>query len=230
LGKRACRAAQARDVTLTRARRESARRLGVRLPLRTGVTMADTAGGEGDNDPMIWVRAPPVGDSGALLNEHAALVDGEGALDGRVPDEVLNDGVPEVPDEVLDNEVLNPPRRTVTVEEIEDEGDNLGVGDDECGAPFIEEFDDPRAGQPINESRAERFDLRAHMASVGRFASPKDFEVAELLMTTKMTNESRDEHLKSRKVSSLLGRRLAQLLMYLLHSTRGRLHGHMSVP
>ncbi|KAG8728761.1 hypothetical protein FRC10_004599 [Ceratobasidium sp. 414] len=98
-----------------------------------------------------------------------------------------------------------PPRHPVTVEEIEDESDNPvvvdtgGEVDGECGAPVVEEFNDPRAGAPIDDSRAQRFDLRAYMKSVGRFASPKDFEVAELLLTTKMTNASRDEHLKSRK-------------------------------
>ncbi|KAG8728564.1 hypothetical protein FRC10_004832, partial [Ceratobasidium sp. 414] len=110
-----------------------------------------------------------------------------------------------------------PPHHPVTIKEIEDEGkppleeiedesdnpvvvDTGGEVDGECGVPVVEEFNDARAGAPIDDSHAQRFDLHAYMKSVGHFASPKDFEVAELLLTTKMTNASQDEHLKSRKV------------------------------
>ncbi|KAG9086653.1 hypothetical protein FS749_003498 [Ceratobasidium sp. UAMH 11750] len=119
--------------------------------------------------------------------------------------------VEEVPDKA-DNPALHmPPGHHAILKEIGD-GDNpatadagedvVDAGDDiygECGEPFVESFSDPRAGTPINDSRAVPFDLRAYMKSVGVFASPKVFADVELLMTTKMTNEGRDNHLKSRR-------------------------------
>jgi hypothetical protein len=179
-------------VELARANREEARRLGLHLPLRTGVTLADAEGAEEEGEPMVWVQenTAPGEENGTPGEENIA------------------------PGEEHAARPAPPPRHGVTIEDVEDEDEYRGQGgnrdegedlDDECGAPFVEEFIDARAGQPIDESRAPPFDLRAHMASVGPFASPKHFEVAELLMTTKMTNASRDEHLKSRKVSQLCG-------------------------
>jgi hypothetical protein len=196
--------------------------------------MADAEGAEAEDDPMLWVRAATAAENATPVEEDAASVDGEGARDEEMPSV---DGVePRISPTPPGTPLPTPPRHRVTMEEVEDEGDHpqaaADVGedmDDECGAPFVEGFCDARAGQPIDDSRAAPFDLRAHMASVGRFASPKDFEVAELLMTTKMTNESRDEHLKSRKVSSSLSRQVAQLLTYLLHSIRARRHGRTLV-
>jgi hypothetical protein len=75
------------------------------------------------------------------------------------------------------------------------------VDDGECGKEFIERFPDERAGKPINETRAEPMDLRAHMLASGHMANPVHFEVAKLLLSSKMTDNGRDAHLKSRKVS-----------------------------
>ncbi|KAG8695142.1 hypothetical protein FRC09_009368, partial [Ceratobasidium sp. 395] len=59
----ACSAAQARDVALARVAREEARRLGIRLPLRTGVTwddLGDEGEGEGEGEHGIpLVRTDP---------------------------------------------------------------------------------------------------------------------------------------------------------------------------
>jgi hypothetical protein len=174
--------------------------------MRTGVTLADAERAEPDEDPMVWVQenaAPGVntapGGNTAPGEDNTAPMDEAGA-----PGEPHAQPGP-------------PLRHPVTIEEVEDEGENPSEGedmDDECGVPFIEEFSDARAGQPIDNSRAVPFDLRAHMASVGPFASPKHFEAAELLMTTKMTNDLWDEHLKSRKVSELYGQRVMQLTTY----------------
>ncbi|KAG9096299.1 hypothetical protein FRC06_008818, partial [Ceratobasidium sp. 370] len=63
---------------------------------------------------------------------------------------------------------------------------------------FVKPFPDPRAGAPINNRVAEALDLGAYMASMGNLGNPDDFETAELLMTTGLTNAGRDAHLKSR--------------------------------
>ncbi|KAG8706213.1 hypothetical protein FRC08_001206 [Ceratobasidium sp. 394] len=66
---------------------------------------------------------------------------------------------------------------------------------------FIEDFPDPLAGSPISNDRAPPPDLDAHMRSCGRLKDPFNFEVAELLLTTGLTDEAKDQHLKSSIVS-----------------------------
>ncbi|EUC56336.1 hypothetical protein RSOL_172170, partial [Rhizoctonia solani AG-3 Rhs1AP] len=64
---------------------------------------------------------------------------------------------------------------------------------------FVEEFPDPTAGAPISDERTLPPDLGAYMRRCGPMADPEHFEVAELLMTSKLTNADKDRHLKSRK-------------------------------
>ncbi|KAG9124258.1 hypothetical protein FRC07_012231 [Ceratobasidium sp. 392] len=64
---------------------------------------------------------------------------------------------------------------------------------------FIEEFPDPFAGAPISKDHAPPPDLKAHMKSCGSLANPDNFEVAELLMTSGLTDQAKDRHLKSKK-------------------------------
>ncbi|KAG8793369.1 hypothetical protein FRC12_002889 [Ceratobasidium sp. 428] len=71
-----------------------------------------------------------------------------------------------------------------------------------CGGLYVEEFPDPLAGSPISNERVSPPDLKAYMQSVGKMADPETFEVAELLMTSGLTDAAKDRHLKSTMVSS----------------------------
>ncbi|QRV76877.1 hypothetical protein RhiJN_19722 [Ceratobasidium sp. AG-Ba] len=62
---------------------------------------------------------------------------------------------------------------------------------------LVEDFPDPLAGAPISNERIPEPDLEAYVNATGTMANPKDFEVAELLMTSGMTDETKDRHLKS---------------------------------
>ncbi|KAG8785857.1 hypothetical protein FRC12_017093 [Ceratobasidium sp. 428] len=66
---------------------------------------------------------------------------------------------------------------------------------------FVEDFPDPDAGAPISNERIPEVDLAAYMKSCGDLADPKHFEVAELLMTSGMTDEAKERHLRSTLVS-----------------------------
>ncbi|KAG9079187.1 hypothetical protein FRC06_007892, partial [Ceratobasidium sp. 370] len=188
------------------------------MPLRTGVSWADAEGA--DEFPFPIVRLDPSmedvtveGGADAPSEEDGSAANAADPLGSPPPQHTPSRTplrhpvtVEEVPDEGDNPAQRRPsPRYPVTVEELPDEGDNpvgadVGGGDvEECGEPFVEEFSDPRAGAPIDNSRAEPFDLRAYMKSVRHMASPKFFEDVELLLTTKMTNEARDRHLKSRR-------------------------------
>ncbi|KAG8779913.1 hypothetical protein FRC12_023714 [Ceratobasidium sp. 428] len=202
-----CADADARDVARARATREEARRLGIALPLMTGVPLDEVI-----NDLNLhaedWAPLvdPPPGDATMAAGDTTTAATGATTADAANPDDTRMSDPPTPP-----RAPSQAPADQDSTEQGLDEGGGEGNGDGngrggegerdhgECGKPFVEPFFDPRAGQPINDSRAEPFDLRAHMKSVGRFASPADFEVAELLMTTKMTNAARDAHLKSRK-------------------------------
>ncbi|KAG9123592.1 hypothetical protein FRC07_014616, partial [Ceratobasidium sp. 392] len=210
----ACAAADAQDVAHARATCEEAQHLGIALPLMTGVTFNDVVDTL-DLHAEDWV--PPVdppagdatmaaGDTTMTAGDATMAATGATTADGANPDDTpMSD--PPMPPRVP----LQAPASVDSTRQGLDEGGGKGNGDGngrggegerdhgECRKPFVEPFSDPRAGQPINNSRAEPFNLRAHMASVGRFVSPANFEVAELLMTTKMTNAARDAHLKSRK-------------------------------
>ncbi|KAG9080792.1 hypothetical protein FRC06_006159, partial [Ceratobasidium sp. 370] len=62
---------------------------------------------------------------------------------------------------------------------------------------YVERFPDPRAGAPINNKRAEPPDLDAYMAARGNLGNQFHFNTAELLLTTGLTGDGRDRHLKS---------------------------------
>ncbi|KAG9095093.1 hypothetical protein FRC06_010133, partial [Ceratobasidium sp. 370] len=63
---------------------------------------------------------------------------------------------------------------------------------------YVEDFPDPLAGAPISEERVPEPDLDAYMRSCGTLADPWNFEIAEMLLTSGMTDEAKDRHLKSR--------------------------------
>ncbi|KAG9080740.1 hypothetical protein FRC06_006204, partial [Ceratobasidium sp. 370] len=62
---------------------------------------------------------------------------------------------------------------------------------------FVEDFPDSLAGSPISKDHAPSPDLDAYMQSCGTLADPFHFEVAELLSTTGLTDEAKNQHLKS---------------------------------
>jgi hypothetical protein len=68
---------------------------------------------------------------------------------------------------------------------------------------YVEEFLDSLAGEPISNDCLPPRNLDTYMRSCGSMANPEDFEVAELLMTSGLTNADKDRHLKSNKVSIL---------------------------
>ncbi|QRV81052.1 hypothetical protein RhiJN_09067 [Ceratobasidium sp. AG-Ba] len=63
---------------------------------------------------------------------------------------------------------------------------------------FVKKFPDPRAGAPISNEIARPPDLWECMVWAGNLGDPDYFDMAELLMTTGLTNIGRDVHLKSR--------------------------------
>ncbi|QRV95465.1 hypothetical protein RhiJN_23483 [Ceratobasidium sp. AG-Ba] len=69
---------------------------------------------------------------------------------------------------------------------------------------LVEDFPDPLAGAPISSEWIPEPDLEAYINTTGTMANPKDFEVAELLMTLGMTDETKDRHLKSVLVSDIV--------------------------
>ncbi|KAG9082626.1 hypothetical protein FRC06_004918, partial [Ceratobasidium sp. 370] len=68
---------------------------------------------------------------------------------------------------------------------------------DENEGDYVEYYPDPCAGAPINDKTVEPLDLDAYMATAGDLGVPFFFNTAELLLTTGLTGEGRDEHLKS---------------------------------
>ncbi|KAG9083719.1 hypothetical protein FRC06_004403, partial [Ceratobasidium sp. 370] len=63
---------------------------------------------------------------------------------------------------------------------------------------YVEDFPDPLAGAPISEDLAPEPDLEGYLRSCGTLADIWNFEVAELLSTSHMTDEAKDRHLKSK--------------------------------
>ncbi|KAG8729393.1 hypothetical protein FRC12_021012 [Ceratobasidium sp. 428] len=199
----ACTAAQARDVENARVARDEAQRLGIALPLRIGYSLDEALDAFGlhgyEQIPFIRTDAPADPPADGATAPSGANADDETMANAN---DSPTSGPPTPPR--APSPAAAPPPAGEDVAEPDVDRWGSGGGEDgrdhgECGKPVVEAFSDPRAGQPINDSCAEPFDLHAHMKSVGRFASPADFEVAELLMTTKMTNAARDTHLKSRK-------------------------------
>lgn len=92
------------------------------------------------------------------------------------------------------------------VEEVEDEEQvparPSGAWSD-SSAVFIEHFPDTNAGAPISNDCTYKLDLHAYMQTTGALMDPDNFEIAELLMTTGLTNGERDRFLKSKLVSAI---------------------------
>lgn len=216
-----CRDAQTADVEKARKARKAAQQVGVRLPLLSGLTLEDAAGT--DQDTMPWVRLDdPLtypGDANAPLasttpppedanGEHEA----ESIEDSRV-DNTTGKGVDMVDD----------------VDGAGDADDEGGDSDGECNEVHVEQYPDSRAGQPIDDSRAEPFDLRAYMRARGDFANADYFDIAKTLMTTKLTNDGREVHLKSRVVSSIQSRTVKACSPY-SNSIGTEAHGRTLAP
>lgn len=72
------------------------------------------------------------------------------------------------------------------------------------GGLYVEAYPDSLAGAPISQDHAPAPDLDAYMQSCGRMGDPENFETAELLMTTGLTDAAKDRHLKSNKVSIII--------------------------
>ncbi|KAG9079990.1 hypothetical protein FRC06_007208, partial [Ceratobasidium sp. 370] len=62
---------------------------------------------------------------------------------------------------------------------------------------FVEPFPDPRAGAPINDKTAPAPNLGEYMANAGNLGIPRHLDTAELLLTTGLTADGRDQHLQS---------------------------------
>jgi hypothetical protein len=101
---------------------------------------------------------------------------------------------------------------------------------------YVEDFPEPAAGAPILDKHRLPPDLEAYMRRCGPLADPDHFEVAELLMTSGMTNANKDRHLRSKKVSTTFEamcevkankRKLIQ--NKITHSTRTRHPGHIAM-
>jgi hypothetical protein len=66
---------------------------------------------------------------------------------------------------------------------------------------YVEEFDDPLVGAPISNELKPGIDLDRYIQSTGRLGHAGNFEVAELLMTSGMTDSAKERHLQSTLVS-----------------------------
>ncbi|KAG8734101.1 hypothetical protein FRC10_011942 [Ceratobasidium sp. 414] len=62
---------------------------------------------------------------------------------------------------------------------------------------FVEHFPDRRASAPINDKTAPAPNLNEYMAATGNLGIPRHLDTAELLLTTGLTADGRDEHLRS---------------------------------
>ncbi|KAG9078478.1 hypothetical protein FRC06_008343, partial [Ceratobasidium sp. 370] len=62
---------------------------------------------------------------------------------------------------------------------------------------FVEPFPDPRVGAPINDKATPAPNLDKRMADAGNLGIPRHLDTAELLLTTGLTANGRDEHLRS---------------------------------
>jgi hypothetical protein len=179
-----CKAAQARDVAQARATREAAQRAGIRMPMLSGLDW-DTVE-SADEVPMPWVRL----DNPFAREEPAAVPTpprSEHSASSLAPEESAAGDA----NQMAEGEADDP------AADADDEGGDT----DECGVAYVEKFPDPRAGQAAEGVRDVPFNLRAYMHERAEMANPQIFDIAEMLMTTKMDNVGRDVHLKSRLVS-----------------------------
>jgi hypothetical protein len=69
--------------------------------------------------------------------------------------------------------------------------------------PFVERYPCEKAGKPIKPDIAYVPDQHEYMRACGNLANPEWFSISELLMTTGMTKQARDTHLKHPVVSLL---------------------------
>lgn len=175
-----CRDAHAADVEKARRARLAAQRVGVRLPLLSGLTLEDA--GDADDEVMPWVRlndpltppedaAPPPAPTTPPTEDTNGECEAE-SLEENGVDSTTGEGV-DVDGDGGGN----------------DADDERGHSDDECNQVHIEQYPDSRSGQPIEDSRAEPFDLREYMRAPGDFANANCFDIAKTLMTTKLTND-----------------------------------------
>jgi hypothetical protein len=68
---------------------------------------------------------------------------------------------------------------------------------------YIEPFPNPLAGAPITDDVLPPIDLEIYMRSCGEMGKPDSFEMAELLLTTGLTDAGKNRHLQSVLVSSI---------------------------
>jgi hypothetical protein len=87
-----------------------------------------------------------------------------------------------------------------------DEGQGMAAGRpnwvDQVTGWYIEPFPDPLAGAPISDEVLPPIDLEIYMRSCGEMAKPDNFEMAELLLTTGLTDAGKNQHLRSVLVSN----------------------------
>ena len=100
-----------------------------------------------------------------------------------------------------------------------------------AGEPLCaESFPIPTAGAPVSNEIKATFaneDLRDYLASCGRMGEPKKFEIAELMMTTKLDGKGRTRHLKSNLVSGLTHNLKTLLTVFLIRQT-GKICGKIT--
>jgi hypothetical protein len=96
----------------------------------------------------------------------------------------------------------------------------------DCTA-FVEFFPSPDAGAPISNDCTLEMDLRAYIQACGVLANPDHFEVAELLMTTGLTNSARDRFLKSQLVSITYSIAIKAVTYQNMRSSRAKPRGRI---
>ncbi|KAF8597068.1 hypothetical protein BDV93DRAFT_610591 [Ceratobasidium sp. AG-I] len=192
-----CNNAQVADVERAREARQAAQRVGLRLPLLSGLTLEDAAGEDADASPWVRLDNPLAPGGGTVPSVDVLQADaGQEGTDHGATNERANEGGGEGEGEgAIEGEGEG---EGVDLEPDGDVGHDGGDSDAECDQAYVEKYPDPQAGQPINDSRAEPFNLREYMRARGDFANPGYFDIAKTLMTTKLTNVGRETHLKSR--------------------------------
>jgi hypothetical protein len=74
---------------------------------------------------------------------------------------------------------------------------------DERFRAFVESFPDRSAGTPIGNKVKDKPDLNVYMRDCGPLGDRDVFEAAEVLMTTGLTDEGKDRHIKTKLVSTI---------------------------
>jgi hypothetical protein len=102
----------------------------------------------------------------------------------------------QAPDPIPANNPLPNPASKPSCPPIEQSSDKQG--------PFVERYPCEKAGKPIKPDIAYIPDQHEYMRACGNLANPEWFGISGLLMTTGMTKQARDTHLKHPVVSVLL--------------------------